>query len=81
MCGGKSVTLPDDLGAAERKIAVSAEPLKKLDVSRSGIRAGGHDDRNTTAEYWFDGRRMLAVPIARHGGKAMPSNLGWGVSS
>jgi hypothetical protein len=77
---GKSVTLPDDLGAAERKIAVPAEPLKKLDVSVSGIRAGGHD-RNTTAEYWIDGRRMRAVPRARHGGKAMPSNLGWGVSS
>ena len=37
-------------------IAVPAEPLKKLDVSWPGIRAGGHD-RKTTPECWIDGRR------------------------
>jgi hypothetical protein len=57
-CGlcGKQVTLQHDLGAGPKKIAVPAEPLKKLDVDRSGIRGGGHD-RNTTPEYWIDGRR------------------------
>jgi hypothetical protein len=41
-CGlcGKQVTLQDDLGAGRKKIAVPAEPLKKLDVDRPGIRAG-----------------------------------------
>ena len=37
---GKQVTLQDDLGAGRKKIAVPAEPLKKLDVDRPGIRAG-----------------------------------------
>jgi hypothetical protein len=71
---GKPVTLPDNLRAGSKEIAVPAEPFKKLDVRGSGIRAGGHD-RNTTPEYWIDGRRMRAAPKVRHSGKAMPSKL------
>jgi predicted DNA-binding ribbon-helix-helix protein len=50
MCG-KPATPPDDLGAGRKKIAVRAEPLKKLDVSRSGIRVGG----------------MIAIPLPNIG--------------
>ena len=73
-CGlcGKQVTLQHDLGADRKKIAVPAEPLKKLDVDRSGIRGGG----------------MIAIPIPNIGSmgseagrfegataeKAVPSN-------
>ena len=80
MCG-KPATPPDDFGAAEKKIAVPAEPLKKLDVDRPGIRAGD----------------MIAIPLPNIGSmggecwplsegaiaeKAVPSNLlQMGVSS
>ncbi len=56
---GKPVTLPDNLGAGRKKIAVPAEPLKKLDVSWSGIRAGD----------------MIAIPlpnIGSMGGECAP---------
>ena len=39
MCGTPA-TPPDDLGEGRKKIAVRAEPLKKLDASRSGIWVG-----------------------------------------
>ena len=80
MCG-RPATPPDDFGAAEKKIAVPAEPLKKLDVDRPGIRAGD----------------MIAIPLPNIGSmggecwplsegaiaeKAVPSNLlQMGVSS
>src|SRR5262249_31182685 len=34
-----------------------AELTKRLDVKPAGIRGGG-DHRNTTPEYWIDGRRI-----------------------
>jgi len=45
------------MAIALTEIAPRAELIKQPDVKRPGIRAGGHD-RNTTPEYWIDGRRL-----------------------
>jgi len=53
----KRATLLGNVDRANRKAAVRAELTKRLDVKPVGIRGGG-DHRNTTPEYWIDGRRI-----------------------
>ena len=76
---GKQVTLQHDLGAGRKKIAVPAEPLKKLDVSWPRIRAG-----DIVAKPLPNNGSMVGEcgPLRKRaiGEKAMPSN-NWGVSS
>ena len=52
----KRATLLGNVDRANRKAAVRAELTKRLDVKSVGIRGGDH--RNTTSEYWIDGRRI-----------------------
>jgi hypothetical protein len=72
---GKSVTLPDNLTAGQKESQSRRNHSKKLDVSWSGIRAGGGHCRKTTPEYWIDGRPMRAALKARHRAKGYAIEL------
>ena len=56
MCS-KRATLLGNVDRANRKPRCGRELTKRLDVKPAGIRGGG-DHRNTTPEYWIDGRRI-----------------------
>ena len=63
---------------ASKQIAVPAEPFKKPDVMRWGIRGGGHDP-NTTPEYWIDWSANGRCSESSALGKSLDHH-NWGVS-